>query len=191
MPDPPAHGPGRAPSSSWELEQLAMRKLEREHPDPIFQKRLLNRVGASLHFIEHPDPPDPDSVLTLAYDAIRHYVNVHLNINGLRVPNMAGAHRLYVEYTKEKMAEMIGEEDLRHYSAFRQLRNTSEYPTRSFRVDHRRSCPGGGKGGQALLRSRLDGGSWHRAVVVTGQPHSLIRARAGRPIRRGPRRPHR
>jgi hypothetical protein len=128
MPDPPAHGPGRAPSSSWELEQLAMRKLERERPDPIFQKRLLNRVGASLHFIEHPDPPDPDSVLTLAYDAIRHCVDVHLNINGLRVPNMAGAHRLYVEYAKEKMAEIIGEEDLRHYSAFRQLRNTSEYP---------------------------------------------------------------
>jgi len=128
MADPPVGGPGSNRSSAWLAEQLATKQLERQRPDPKFQKFLLHRVGRSLHFIDKAPASDPDSEFTLAYDAIRHCIDVHLNVNGLRVMNVAGAHRLYVAYARACMAEIISEDDLRLYATFRPIRNASEYP---------------------------------------------------------------
>jgi hypothetical protein len=54
---------------------------------------------------------------------------VHLDINGLRVGNVPGAHRLFIEYAEVMMADILSDDDLLLYSEYRRIRNNHEYST--------------------------------------------------------------
>ena len=74
--------------------------LDRIRPSPRFQKELLNFAGEKIAGAQKAIEASDSLAFTGAYDAIRHCVDIHLNVNGLRARSGDGAHRRRVEYAR-------------------------------------------------------------------------------------------
>jgi len=69
-----------------------------------------------------------NAIVTLAYDAIRAAVDVHLNASGLKVAG-SDQHQLAVEYAVSTMNDIVDDPDLEIYDELRHVRNRIvEYP---------------------------------------------------------------
>jgi hypothetical protein len=69
-----------------------------------------------------------NAIATLAYDAIRAAVDVHLNASGLQVTGN-DQHQLAVEYAHSAMGDLVDEPALEIYDELRRVRNRIvEYP---------------------------------------------------------------
>jgi hypothetical protein len=108
---------------------VATAKLERVLVNPRHQRALLNLAGENIAGAQRAVKVSPSLALTGSYDAVRHCVDAHLNVNGLRAKGGDGAHRFRVEYAWLAMGGIVSADDLRKYQAARQIRHEVEYPS--------------------------------------------------------------
>lgn len=109
-------------------DMIAARQLRRVTPDRNFQLRLLERAASSINSANRILDSDPEGAFVLAYDAIRHSVDAHLNTQGLRVESGDGGHLHRVRYADMAMTGSVAGKDVDRYRQARQLRNKVEYP---------------------------------------------------------------
>jgi hypothetical protein len=100
--------------------------IDTEKPSAAYQKaRLFQAVDNTKAATEITRA---NAIATLAYDAIRAAVDVHLNTSGLKISGN-DQHQLAVEYAHSALRDLIEESDLEIYDELRIVRNRIvEYP---------------------------------------------------------------
>ncbi len=130
IPPPPRRRIVRARRrDSWPRPLTQMRAdldVDVEKPSAPYQKaRLFQAVDNTKAAAEITRA---NAIATLAYDAIRAAVDVHLNASGLQIAGN-DRHQVAVEYAHTAMNDLVDGPDLEVYDELRRVRNrTVEYP---------------------------------------------------------------
>jgi hypothetical protein len=106
---------------------LRDRRLERVSPDVDAARERVSEAKVHLESSEKLASSDPVLAYVAIYDAARKAITAHMQANGYRATNRAGAHQAVGVYAVETLATPAAVAHVKAFDRMRQIRKRCEY----------------------------------------------------------------
>lgn len=131
------------PGDRWLTEALATRDLDRIQANMAAAGERVNDARRHIRSARLIADEDPTLAIAACHDAIRKAITAHMAAAGLRPRSGEGAHRLVLEYARQRLADAITADDLTEADDIRRDRALAEYgdfANRQIDPDHVRAA---------------------------------------------------
>jgi hypothetical protein len=125
--------------NQWLREALATRDLDSIQPNMAAAGDRVNDARRHVRSARLLADDDPTLAIAGCHDAIRKALTAHMAAAGLRPRGGDGAHRIVLEYARQRLADVIAAEDLTEAEDIRRDRAIAEYgdfATRQITPEH-------------------------------------------------------
>lgn len=102
-------------------------RIERVTPDVVAAWGRLREAKTHLASTEKLANSDPILAYLALYDAARKAITAHMQANGYRATNRAGAHQAVGLYAEATLGSSTAARHIKAFDRMRQVRNRSEY----------------------------------------------------------------
>lgn len=115
------------PGDQWLTDALATRDLDRIQPNMAAAGERVNDARRHVRSARLIAADDPTLAIAACHDAIRKAITAHMAAAGLRPRAGEGAHRVVLEYARQRLAAVITADDLTDADDIRRDRALAEY----------------------------------------------------------------